>query len=111
MILGIGTDICEVSRFKNVELERWKGRIFSEREWEYCMKYKDYLPHFAGFWAAKESVVKALSKKDLTLSEVEVLHDPNGKPIISFIPERGVLHLSISHEKEYATAFVIWEEL
>ena len=63
-ISGIGIDIIEISRFRLV-VRKGKNRFlentFSEAERTYCFSYRDPAPHFAGTFAAKEAVEKALS--------------------------------------------------
>ncbi len=64
MILGIGTDIVDVSRIKEA-VQKWSvrflNRIYTEKEIFYCYLRKDPFPHLAGRFAAKEAVVKAFS--------------------------------------------------
>lgn len=110
MIAGIGTDIVEVERFKD-KPELW-NRFMSEKEHAYIDKFRFKEEHIAGFWAAKEALVKALNKKDFNFSTVTVSHDENGKPFFEFDGWKieGKVHLSISHERKFATAVVIWEK-
>ena len=84
----------------------------NEKEHEYLAKYRQKEEHIAGFWAAKEALVKALNRKDFNFSSVTVAHDENGKPFFEFeeMEIEGNLHLSISHERKFATAVVIWEK-
>jgi holo-[acyl-carrier protein] synthase len=62
-ILGIGTDVVEVDRFRSA-LERHGDRLveraFTEAEARYCGAQADPAVHFAGRFAAKEAVLKAL---------------------------------------------------
>ena len=111
MIKGIGTDIVEIERLRTKDISKWKGRIFTEAEFSYASKFSDPFPHLAGFFAAKESAIKALSDKSIALNELEIDHTPNGKPFFRYETQDSVLHLSISHEKKYAIAFVTWEQL
>ncbi len=109
MIAGIGTDIVEVERLQNKpELTR---RFLSQKDLDYINRFRIKDEHIAGFWAAKEALVKALNRKDFNFSAVTVAHDENGKPFFEFddIKIEGKLHLSISHERKFATAFVVWE--
>lgn len=110
MIAGIGTDIVEVERFKD-KPELW-NRFLSEKEHAYIGRFSFKEEHVAGFWAAKEALVKALNKRDFNFSSVSVIHDENGKPFFEFdgMEIEGNLHLSISHERKFATAVVIWEK-
>ncbi|MBR6422699.1 holo-ACP synthase [bacterium] len=110
MIAGVGTDIVEVERFKD-KPELW-NRFLSEKEHAYIGRFKFKEEHIAGFWAAKEALVKALNKRDFNFSWITIAHDENGKPFFEFdrFEIEGKLHLSISHERKFATAVVIWEK-
>ncbi len=108
MILGIGTDIIEIERLRGKK--NLFKRFLSKKEFEYVEKFRDSLPHIAGIWAAKEALVKALDNKTIEFSEISILHTQSGKPYFDFAPKEGRLHLSISHEKNYATAVVVWEK-
>lgn len=120
-ILGLGIDIIEISRIiESIELHglHFLNRLFSQNEQEYCNRYKNSHVHFAGRFAAKEALVKALGTgfgKEIGWGDIEILNDENGKPLISLSDKAKahfddpILHLSISHCKEHATAVVIWE--
>jgi len=119
MIYGIGTDIIEVSRIQK-SIERYGAqfldRIFTEDEQKYCARHKESSRHYAGRFAAKEAAVKALGtgfSGGIHWLDVAIVNDESGKPSIKLsksLSERfnaPVLHLSISHCNEYATAFVV----
>ena len=110
MIAGVGTDIVEIERLKD-KPELW-NRFLSEKEHAYIGKFRVKEEHIAGFWAAKEALVKAINRKDFKFSSVTVAHDEEGKPFFEFdgINVEGNLHLSISHERKFATAVVVWEK-
>ena len=62
-ILGIGTDIIECPRIgKMIEQhgELFLRRVYTEREIRYCQSRKHAIEHFAGRWAAKEAILKAM---------------------------------------------------
>ena len=62
-ILGIGTDIVECPRIgKMIEQhgELFLRRVYTEREIRYCQARRHALEHFAGRWAAKEAILKAI---------------------------------------------------
>lgn len=64
MILGIGTDIVEISRIKEAVYKwgnRFLNRIYTEKEISYCYLRKNPFAHLAGRFAAKEAVIKAFS--------------------------------------------------
>jgi phosphopantetheine--protein transferase-like protein len=62
-VLGIGTDITECLRIAQM-IERhgelFVGRVYTPAEIEYCRSRKQATQHFAGRWAAKEAILKAL---------------------------------------------------
>jgi holo-[acyl-carrier protein] synthase len=117
---GLGTDIIEISRIQeNVERfgNSFLNKIFTPKEVAYCQKFKNPMPHFAGRWAAKESVAKALGcgfGASLSFDDVEILPSSSGAPQVKLSPKAKKLWgpsqfmLSISHCKEYATAVAIW---
>ena len=63
--LFIGTDIVEIERIKN-SIDKYGlkfiEKIFTSREIKYCQNKENCYPHFAGRFAAKESVKKAILK-------------------------------------------------
>jgi holo-[acyl-carrier protein] synthase len=120
LIKGIGNDIIEIDRIeKSIKSygERFLNRIFTKKEIAYCKKNAMEARHFAGRFAAKESIAKALGcgiGKLLSWKDLEILNDENGKPSVILNPKRAQyfnepnLHISISHCKSYATAIAIW---
>ena len=120
-IKGIGTDIIEIERIRH-SIERhgknFLDRLFTKREQEYCKKYNDPIPHFAGRFAAKEAIVKALGVgfgEHAHWHDIEVLPNAEGKPLVSVSePLRKTFNdpdilLSISHAESYASAFALWQ--
>jgi holo-[acyl-carrier protein] synthase len=121
MILGIGTDILEVARVKKaIEKPEFKTRVFSAREIEYCDKDK-FAQSYAARAAGKEAFFKAMGtgwRNKMVINEVEILNDELGKPEIFLSGETlkafeerggGKIHVTLSHIKETAVAFVIIE--
>ena len=78
---SIGIDITEIQRFRAYppsEHSRFYERVFDEYEFKYCTDHSDPYPHFAGIFAAKEAVFKAINKlKPLLLSQISIHHDEN----------------------------------
>lgn len=119
MIFGLGNDIIEVSRIEriiNKHADHFLNRIFTKSEQEYCLKHQAAARHFAGRFAAKEAVVKALGtgiQKGTSWLDIEIINDSQGKPCVSLSPRledklNGMtIQLTISHCKEYATAVAI----
>lgn len=113
----IGIDIEKINRFEHWNEEGFK-RIFSEKEIEYTNRFENKLEHFCGFFCVKEAFVKALGDDSIHYSEIEVLHNENGKPYVNQTPYinsilkehfKSRIEISISHCKEYATAVVLVE--
>lgn len=113
---GLGTDIIEIKRIAAAierHGERFLRALFSENEKNYCQRYKDPAPHFAGRFAAKEAILKALGtgvQKDIGWLDIEIIGDTHGKPEVHLSERmrknfpKAIFLLSISHCKEYATA-------
>ncbi len=120
MTRGIGTDIIEIDRVrKSIERhgQHFLNRLFSQREQDYCYKFKDPVPHFAGRFAAKEAIVKALGTgfgAQMSWLDIEVIQDEHGKPIVHLTQEalkvsaEKAILVSISHCEAYATATALW---
>ncbi len=120
MIKGIGIDIIEVHRVQRL-IDKGQvalDLVFTIDEQHYCNK--NGIQSYAGRYAAKEAFLKAIGTgwiDDLKLSDIEILNDEKGKPYITlynstktnFDRLAQTIHLSISHIKEIATAYVIIE--
>ncbi len=107
MIVGVGTDIVEISRLKDNQ-EKLAQKILTKNEYEVYKLYNNHraLEYLAGRIAAKEAIIKALDY-DTLMSEIEIMAE-NKKPTCKIEGYR--VNLSISHEKEYAIAFVVIEK-
>ncbi|MBU6384212.1 MAG: holo-ACP synthase [Verrucomicrobia bacterium] len=119
-IKGLGIDLIEVERIRQ-SIERhgqaFLDRLFSHNEQSYCLKFKDAAPHFAGRFAAKEAIAKALGTgfgKELSWLDIEVLDNENGKPVVGFSDEAQKrfhapqVMVSISHTHTHATSVAMW---
>ena len=124
MIFGIGTDIAKVSRFEKwVKSPEMIARFFNQKECNSAASVQSAAEHYAARFAAKEAFGKALGTGifGYELTEVYIQNDENGKPEL-FVEGKALeilknkcgiskIHVSLSHEKEYAQAFVIIEQL
>ena len=123
MIKGLGVDIVKINRISRIA-DRWQdkflNKVFTTSEINYCSQKKDKNQHLAARFAAKEAVVKMLGTgfKKIGFKEIEVINDDHGKPEVilydrtqKIASEKGIetIHISLSHEKEYAIAEVIGE--
>ena len=133
MIKGIGIDTTRISRIEkmvNTLTDGALGRLFTEAELSEAANRGGAASYeyLATRFAAKEAVFKALAplteKKRFDLRIVETLNTPDGAPYVnpiykslqdekldSILQETGVtaLHISMTTEGDYATAFVIAE--
>jgi holo-[acyl-carrier protein] synthase len=123
-ILGIGTDIIEVLRIAQM-IERhgelFITRVYTDDEIEYCSARKAATQHYAGRWAAKEAVLKAIGTgwvRGISWRDVEVRNQPGGAPVVALrggarevVERRGIrrLHITISHCRCHAVAYAIAE--
>lgn len=114
MIIGTGVDIIEISRIrKAVETwgERFLTRILNPAEIIYAKSHTVPYPHYAGRFAAKEAIYKAVGDKNLSWKDITITNEPDGKPVCSIQRKlfKGKIHLSISHSKYYAVASAVVE--
>jgi holo-[acyl-carrier protein] synthase len=118
MIHGIGTDIVEIERIK-AAIDRhgshFLDRLFTIEEQQYALSFANSEVTFAGRFAAKEAISKALGTgigEELNWKEIQIINDGLGKPIVTLSnPKHKNLkvHLSISHSKTHAIAFALVE--
>jgi len=119
-IKGLGNDIIEIDRIQKAIDRHGQNildRLFTVKEQKYCLKFKDAITHFAGRFAAKEAVAKALGVglgTDLLWKDIEILNDKNGKPEVNFSSsvikkfDDPKILISISHSKKHAIATAIF---
>jgi holo-[acyl-carrier protein] synthase len=124
MILGIGTDLCEVSRVeRSLERfgERFAQRILVDSELDVFRRRRKAAAYLAKRFAAKEALSKALGTGihfPVNWHNVWVVNNRAGKPAFEFsralqelLERRGVekIHLSLTDETGMACAFVVVE--
>jgi holo-[acyl-carrier protein] synthase len=124
VIVGIGIDIIEVKRIREVLLRtpRFAERVFTRAEREYCdLRGAVSAQHYAARFAAKEAALKALQtgwRGGISWQDVEVATRESGAPYLIFSGHVLTLfkefratatHLSISHTSEHAIAQVVLE--
>jgi holo-[acyl-carrier protein] synthase len=121
-ILGIGTDIIEcprIGRMIEQHGEVFLRRVYTEREIQYCQGRKHAIEHFAGRWAAKEAILKAIGtgwSRGICWTDMEIRRDSTAGPRVlvrggarDAAIQRGIsdILVSISHCRTYATATAI----
>ena len=102
---AIGVDIFCLNR---IDLDKTNLflRVLTEKEYLIFQSLKNdqaKKEYFGSRFAAKEAYIKA-GHANVSYSSIEIMNDQNGKPY--FTNDNKAL-LSISHEKEYAIAFVV----
>lgn len=119
-ILGVGNDIIEIDRIRDsikTHGQRFLDRIFTPKEQHYCLTHQDSAPRFAGRFAAKEAIAKALGTgfgEQLSWLDIEILANGDGRPEATFSERLNEkfhhprILLSISHCRTYVTAVAIY---
>ena len=124
-IFGIGTDIINIKRmekFLKRKDKKFKNKIFSKKEIDYCESKKNPSSFYAKRYAAKEAFTKALGtgiRKDVKFKNIEILNDKLGKPLIrlkdatdNYLKKKikkktYTIYLSLTDDKPWAQATVI----
>lgn len=119
-MLGLGNDIIEIHRIE-ASIARhghhFLNRVFTEHEQAYCSRHRVPGPHFAGRFAAKESVIKTLGKgfrNQFSWLDIEIRNTEEGQPYPLLSPRLNTafdhpqILVSISHCREYAVATALW---
>jgi holo-[acyl-carrier protein] synthase len=121
-VLGIGTDIVECLRIAQMidrHGELFITRVYTPYEIRYCQSRRQATQHFAGRWAAKEAVLKALGtgwRRGISWRDVEVRNDSAGRPVVALgggareiVEQQGIgqVLVSISHCRSHATAYAM----
>ena len=120
MILGIGTDLCSISRMSRaLRSNHFRDAIFHEDEIAYASAQALPARHFASSFAAREALAKAtgISTFSIVLKGAWIIRTKNGpcfrytSEIASLIGKKGIQKAwnSLSHEDDLAAAFVIVE--
>jgi holo-[acyl-carrier protein] synthase len=112
MVVGVGIDMIKIDKMKSA-IDKW-GEIFLERvfnaeELANILKGRMYYQRLAARFAAKESVIKAISKeRPLALRDIVILNRENGAPYCRFKKDIPIdIFLSITHIEDYAVACAV----
>ena len=125
-IIGTGVDIVDNSRIKKSILNNsFLNRVFTNEEILISKKMKNRSSYFAKRFAAKEAFAKSLGtgfSNGFNFKDISIINDKLGKPsffitkkIKNLIKKRFKTNsfnffLSISDEKKYSIAFVIFQK-
>ncbi len=104
MIKGIGTDIVKLSRIKisnTAFLSQEELEIFNK------LTERKQQQFLAGRWAVKEAIFKAWKDCPYNFNEISIIYNKYQQP---FVKKNPRLFVSISHENDYAIAFVIYTQ-
>jgi holo-[acyl-carrier protein] synthase len=125
MVLGIGSDLVEISRIAaSIERfgDRFLARVFTPAEIAFCRRKRNAAESFAARFAAKEAGAKALGtgiSHGIAWPEIEVKRQPGEKPTLHWSGRAaaraallGVRHteISLTHSRDLAMAVVIVED-
>lgn len=121
-MVRVGTDIVEIARISRA-VSNWKmdflQRVFTPQEIIRINAAVSVFERASGFWAAKESVVKAIGygfRDGIRFHDIEVYHDRYGRPAFNLsgrlkeiFAEHNItqVSLSISHCRTHAIAVTI----
>ena len=131
MIGGVGVDVVDIPQFRQQiddPISNFVHATFTQREQNDAQSKPQPAPSLAARFAAKEAFIKAWSSSrygypphsiHINLCDIEVASDSYGRPAINLYGQVKVLmnqmtsayrtHLSLSHDGEVATAFVVLE--
>ena len=118
-ILGLGVDICEIARMERAlgRHPTMRARVFTPEEIAYCDGKARPAESYAGRFAAREAVIKALGGyRGKLWQDISVTRHPSGAPIIALAGNAkrradslGITRVMITftHEKTSAVAFAV----
>lgn len=128
MILGVGTDLCNIDRIEGtIERfgDRFRNRVFTEIEQRKAERRPDPPAIYAKRWAAKEACSKALGtglRMGIAWKDMAVTNLRTGQPIMhvtgwakerldAMTPEghEAVIHVTLTDDHPWAQAFVVIE--
>ena len=124
MILGLGIDLCQISRMeKSITFSGFIRRVFSPDEISYSENKKGKRSEsYASAFAAREAFCKAsgLPLDSVAFRGVSLLRDEKGRPSLKLTEKVSDelmkkfqvpvnVFVSISHEGDYAVAVVVIE--
>jgi holo-[acyl-carrier protein] synthase len=128
MILGIGTDLANIDRIKAVldrHGDRFRNRVFTEREQAKASRRLDEAGTYAKRWAAKEACSKALGtglRMGIAWRDMAVSNLSTGQLVMTLIgwaaqrladmtPDghQVIVHVTLTDDHPWAQAFVVIE--
>jgi len=118
MIVGIGTDLLERDRIKdlyNRYKEKFVCKILSKSELDQFSHIQDdrKINFLCSSFSAKEAFVKALGRgfRGIYPSQLSLKKDGLGKPLMcTSLDDNFKIHLSISNTSRYTQTFIVLEK-
>ncbi len=125
MIIAVGIDLVEISRIEEKLSrgdQRFRNRVFTAAEIEYCEGRASRFSSYAARFAAKEAAMKALGTgwaEGISWQEIEIVNNEAGAPILKLsghalarFTHLGAtrVHVSLAHSRDTAIAQVIFEQ-
>lgn len=122
MIIGVGIDLTRISRIEeSLKKPGFEDKFFSVRERVMFAKRGNRAETIAANFAAKEAFGKAMGTglSGFKWQELSVLRTEIGAPYLAYEGSLSELvdqrkwraHVSLTHEDNFASAYVIIEEL
>ena len=128
MILGIGTDLCNIERIEKTLArhgDRFRNRVYTPREQARAAGRANEAATYAKRWAAKEACSKALGtglRMGIAWKDMAVSNLMTGQPVMhltgwaadrlrSMTPEghEAIVHVTLTDDHPWAQAFVVIE--
>ncbi|RZI83176.1 MAG: holo-ACP synthase [Rubrivivax sp.] len=128
MIVGIGTDLCNIRRIQEAlqrRGERFAEKVLGAQELQVYRQRQARVPvrglrYLATRFAAKEAFAKAIGlgiRWPMTWRACEILNAPSGRPHIVlngeladwFVQKHWQAHVTVTDEVDHALAFVVIE--
>lgn len=128
MILGVGTDLANIERIQAVldrHGDRFRNRVFTEREQAKANRRKNEAGTYAKRWAAKEACSKALGtglRMGISWKDMAVSNLRTGQPVMTLTGwaktrlddmtppgHEAIVHVSLTDDHPWAQAFVVIE--
>jgi len=124
MICGMGIDITDIERIRTMVSQYddgFLGRVYTEKERSEAALRQNTAPYYAGRWAVKEAVSKALGcgiGEKCAWKDIETLNCESGRPCTTLTGNAAktmqaiggkTLHITLSHESGNAIAMAIIE--
>jgi holo-[acyl-carrier protein] synthase len=129
MIVGIGTDVCDIRRITTTlerRGDRFPERVLGPAELQVFRARRARVEargirYLATRFSAKEAFSKAIGlgiRSPMSWRACEILNEPSGKPVLRlsgelaawFEAQGWVGHITLTDETDYAASFVVVEQ-